>query len=249
MRVSAARQAGFTLIELALVLVLVSIILAGALSSVGGVRDNARYAEIDAYLEQARQSLIDYMLTHHHLPCPDSLDDDDSGTQNTVLQSTGNTCEVSHGELPWRDLGLDPTMTAGWQKVPLYYVNESVVNTRCSNGNNETCYFENEDGLVQLTTPPTATDDGNGNLTVENRAGDELARNVIAVVLALGENSALALQDCDELQPAEIENCDNDANFVMDNLQVSEQGVLFDDQLIWLDATSLKGKMRDAGLL
>lgn len=101
-------QRGFTLIELAIVLVIVTILIGGLAMPLSTQIQARRIAETKKTLEEAREAIIGYAMTNNgtpmtnrRLPCPDI---DGNGTED--LHALGNRCANSHGFLPWVDLGV-----------------------------------------------------------------------------------------------------------------------------------------------
>jgi len=237
-------QQGFTLTEIAMVLVIVGLTLAVGVNSFNDFRRNAALTSTDLYLESARTALLDYLARNGHLPCPDT---DDDGQENAVDAVTGGTCAASTGTLPWSDLGLLDDM-GGSGETPFYSVNMDVVADTCLSGDNEPCYFENESApLVHLRTLPVAGDAGSGNLRIQNHAGEDVADGLLAVLGSRGANFQAV--NCNALEASEVENCDNDELYIMDVMQTRDGAVQFDDRLVWIDAQAAKGQMQRAGML
>lgn len=96
---------GFTLVELAVVLVIVSLLAGGLIMTVGSQVDQRQRSETRQQLEEARDALLGFAASHlaadgkPHLPCPDT---DGDGLENR----TGNACTNTSGTLPFVDLGL-----------------------------------------------------------------------------------------------------------------------------------------------
>lgn len=67
-------QAGFSLIELSIVLVVISILSAGMFRFVGGYVAGASAERTDKNLERAHKGISLYLDTYGHLPCPAPLD-------------------------------------------------------------------------------------------------------------------------------------------------------------------------------
>lgn len=103
-------QRGFTLIEMAIVLVIVTILIGGLAMPLSAQIQARRIAETNRTLEEAREALLGYAMTHpanspatnRYLPCPDT---DGDGRENRVSDTT---CTAYHGLLPWVDLGVAP---------------------------------------------------------------------------------------------------------------------------------------------
>jgi prepilin-type N-terminal cleavage/methylation domain-containing protein len=107
------RHHGFTLVELAIVLFVIGLLVAGLIGPVEvqmEARDRRKTLET---MEQAREALYGFALTHRRLPCPDT---DGDGRSNPPFDATDAgtmaataVCEVitdQNGFLPWFELGL-----------------------------------------------------------------------------------------------------------------------------------------------
>jgi prepilin-type N-terminal cleavage/methylation domain-containing protein len=96
---------GFTLVEMAIVLVIVGLLLASFLSPLRMQLELRNNSETKTALGEIRDALIGYALSHSaldgrpFLPCPDT---DGDGTENRVA----NLCVLPEGGLPFTDLGL-----------------------------------------------------------------------------------------------------------------------------------------------
>lgn len=96
---------GFTLVELAIVLVIVALLAGGLMITMTSQIDQRQRSEARQQLEDARDALLGYAAAHiatdgkPHLPCPDT---DDDGLENR----DGDLCTSASGFLPNNDLGL-----------------------------------------------------------------------------------------------------------------------------------------------
>lgn len=104
-------QRGFTLVELAIVLVLVTILIGGLAAPLSAQIQARRIAETRQLLQEARDAVLGYAMTHaaatagrRHLPCPDT-DMPPDGREN---RRNAGECNASVGTLPWVDLGTAP---------------------------------------------------------------------------------------------------------------------------------------------
>lgn len=99
------RQHGFTLIELAIVLVIITVLIGGLAGPLSVQIQARRVAETQKTLEEARDAIVGYAMTHRtpagrpHLPCPDTTGD---GRED---RNAGGACLLSSGFFPWVDLG------------------------------------------------------------------------------------------------------------------------------------------------
>jgi prepilin-type N-terminal cleavage/methylation domain-containing protein len=105
---------GFTLIEMAIVLVIITILIGGLAVPLSAQIQARRIAETQKTLEEAKEAIIGYAMTHRtsgatprpYLPCPDT---DGDGHENRVsLYGTNDSCLQSYGYFPWVDMGGAP---------------------------------------------------------------------------------------------------------------------------------------------
>ena len=108
-------QQGFTLIELAIVMVVLTILAAGVLVPLTKRIEIQRYEETQKVLAEARQALIGYAMSHKdgtgkpYLPCPDKTAGGlVSNLPNDGLEdrAASGRCEFQEGNFPWTTLGV-----------------------------------------------------------------------------------------------------------------------------------------------
>jgi prepilin-type N-terminal cleavage/methylation domain-containing protein len=99
-------QRGFTLIELAIVLVIITILIGGLAMPLSAQIQARRIAETRADMRAIQDALIGYAMRQPagqpYLPCPDN---DSNGDEDP--RGADNECLRVRGGLPWRTLGLD----------------------------------------------------------------------------------------------------------------------------------------------
>lgn len=229
-------QQGFSLVEVAIVLVIIGILLAGVTGPLSTWRDHATYQQTGLYLEQSRKALLTFAAVKGYLPCPDTDgdgDEDRSGAAN-------KTCDKSEGTLPWLNLGLGKEPP--WQQPVFYAVHGRADNNDCDTANEAECFF---DDTTKYDLATKAGDTGQLHVkdAEQSAAGaTELVGQALVVVASFGRNSAETFNDCPGGSDSddEGENCDGDAFFAHTTPRTAP-GNSYDDQLIWLDKLSLHG--------
>lgn len=102
---------GFTLIELALVLFILTLVMAGAMTPLTRMLTERQAAETRRALAEAKTALLGYALTHRdalgrpYLPCPDRPTGPGAGDGQEDRLPDGR-CAGTQGTLPWLSLGL-----------------------------------------------------------------------------------------------------------------------------------------------
>lgn len=176
---------GFTLTEMAVVLVIVALLIGGMLLPMSAQQDIRQAAETRKLLADVSEALYGFAYSHTvgdgkpYLPCPDT---DGNGTENR----TGSTCTNQEGTLPWADLGLGRQDAWG---NPLRYRVASV-------------FSNNANGFTLLSA-------GDLRICESSACATPLASAQPAVILSLGKNGLAVPTHADEL-----ENTDGDSDFV-----------------------------------
>lgn len=93
---------GFTLVELAMVLVIVGLLLAGGLSFFTAQVESQRLSEGRAQLAEIKESLLGFAVQRGYLPCPAN-----PAAANTLEDRAANgQCNRADGTIPGATLGL-----------------------------------------------------------------------------------------------------------------------------------------------
>ena len=237
------RQGGFSLIELAVVLVIIGLLVGGGIAALDSTQTQARRTEQQRTLEHVREALYGFAMSEGRLPCPD-----DPAAPDGFEDVSGSpaTCDAGRGILPWAELGVGRRDAWGY---PHYY---AVTDNPFA-------------GEVASGAQSAFTLGDNGNLTVEDDhdsgSAVMLADEIPAIVLSFGPQGGQVWTDSGFACPGqgtpangfsdnETENCDNNDNrFVDAGFSRAESGDRFDDQLIWLPGPVLKARMVAAGRL
>lgn len=166
------KMRGFSLIEMAVVLVIVGLLVAGLALPITAQLDQRNYNETQKTLLDIREALVGYALSNSaldgrpHLPCPDT---DNDGFENR--EGTG-LCTSFEADVPWATLGLG--QSDSWNNRYLYRLTSAYANSTVG---------------FTLTTPRDMT-------ILDAAGGNVLAISVPAVLLSKGKGGAGA--DADE---------------------------------------------------
>lgn len=247
------RHAGFTLIELTMVLFVITLVLAGILDPLSTRMESEERNKTQTQLDDIRQSLIGYALVNGHLPCPDCdaasgncaavgitandgvEDGVDAGTG--VSPRAGNTfdsCATLQGNLPWATLGLSEF--DAWNKHFVYRVDQDFADD--TDGTGDSCAIAAGISFQICST---------GNIDVQDETGSTVASDLPVLVMSYGKNVD------DVTNPAsnfEKENQDvapyNTATLFIDKDYSNAGANEFDDMLMWIPTNSLIYRMVQA---
>ncbi len=216
---------GFTLVELAIVLVIVALLASGLMVGIAAQRNAAETIDAQRQLENIRETLTGFALTHGRLPCP-ALPNLTSSDASVGVEN----CAQPHGVLPWVTLGLpevDP-----WGRRFTYYAHGSFTGAVPS-------------GALASFTLDTV---GNANVKAGSGSSSNVASDLPAVVVSHGSRGTGAWQPNGSQLPGvsgdEAENADADLTFIS-----RTQDGNFDDLVTWIVPSILKSKMVAAGRL
>lgn len=153
-RVTGTRQGGFSLVEIALVLVIIGLALGGIVAAIGPQLDNKNVRDTQERIKQASDAIMAFAIANRRLPCPASAA---SNGDEVVAGLPGQCTNFNNGFVPARTLGLgergtNGTMLDAWGFGIRYSVTQvtytgagnAPVSTDCT----ATCYpFTQLDGI------------------------------------------------------------------------------------------------------
>ena len=230
-----ARQCGFTLIELSIVLLIVALLLGGLLTPLSAQVENQRTKETQATLAEIKDALIGYAIANGNLPCPAKSASDGTEDRNA---GTG-ACNQRQGFIAWATLGI--AKLDAWGRIIRY---------------SATPAYTNSSSKFSLTTPR--------DITLKTRdAADALANlsnsnDIPVVILSHGKNGYGATLDNGTASGSiSATNVDEQTNynaagtsFVSKDQSARTTGSgEFDDLVIWISPNILFNKMVAAGKL
>ncbi|MGE0802456.1 MAG: type II secretion system protein [Lautropia sp.] len=106
-------EAGFTLIEVAIGLLILGLVTVGIVASLSQQAESRRHAQTRLALAEAREALLAFVGVNGRLPCPAVAA---TNGRESVAAVAGNTitCTAESGLLPAVTLGLPGLDTGGW---------------------------------------------------------------------------------------------------------------------------------------
>ncbi|SDK70046.1 prepilin-type N-terminal cleavage/methylation domain-containing protein [Methylophilus rhizosphaerae] len=221
---------GFSLLELAIALVILSLMMGWLMTPLRVQHSMQKYQQTEQRLQLAQQALLGHALIHHYLPCPDT-DSPPDGWEN-VLSS--QRCASDEGVLPWAQLGL--VATDAWGRYFRYRADATFTHH------------------AQWFSVAAAEGASNIQVTGESGAATSITSRPAAIVLSHGENGLGGIQSVSgglthamaaPLHPDEQENADGDLLFV-DKTQQQTGNAVFDDRLVMLSSKVLIQQMVQA---
>jgi prepilin-type N-terminal cleavage/methylation domain-containing protein len=217
------RHHGFSLVELAIVLVIVALLTGGLLLGISGQRNVAENADARRQLENIREALLGFAMANGRLPCPadpaSNAGNEDRPNQNSQCRRIDPIQNGIFGVIPWATLSLP--QTDPWGRRFTYYVNADFTKPL----------------LPSAQTSFTLSTTGNANVKDSAGSVNDIASNLPAVVVSHGSNGIGTASD-------EMENANSTLTFVS-----RTPGTDFDDLVTWIAPGILMAKMVAAGRL
>lgn len=232
---------GFTLTELAIVLIIVSLLVGGMLVSMSTSRDIAKEKETQKQLASINEALLGFAAAQRRLPCPAS-----PGTTGVEAPLGGGACTNNfNGFLPAITLGITPTDAHGYAIDP--WGNRIRYSVTGANTNAFTTLSGMQASWGVGLAPDLRVCNKSANITNPGAANadcaavDQMTNTAVAVVFSTGPNGGAAPTSADEL-----------ANWTTSNDRVfvsAAPSVAFDDLITWLSPNILYNRLISAGRL
>lgn len=219
MNTNRPRQLGFSLMEMAIVLTIVGLLMAGLLPTLSGQIEVQRRNETTKQLNEIRDALFGYAVINGKLPCP-TYTADPTDASYGVAPATCTAAPTAEGYLPWKTLGITEMDAWGVKRIGT-----------TSDWKGYWRYRVDRQFASAVTISTTTLD----SLVVRDAAGAALTANSerpVAIVYSTGP----------DLIPSGL----NTGAF-NDEYQSDAPSTDFDDMLIWFSRPQLINRMVAAG--
>jgi len=233
---------GFSLVELAIVLIIVTLLAGGLMMTLSTQQEIQRLSEVRRQLADIREALLGFAVANGRLPAAadPALA---SGTEGAGMESGDlNKNPLDKGVLPWATLGLPETDP--WGQRFTYRVDPKFADTILA-GTIPSC--SSEPTPTVLPTQASFALCSSGNITVTDGTVN-IASNLPAIVVSHGRNGLGGYGRNGLQRPGairyELENANGDTTFVS-MVQNSD----FDDEVIWVPLPILMNRMVITGRL
>lgn len=241
---------GFTLIEVAIVLLIMGFLLGALMTPMGAQRESNKIKQVKVELKTIQESIYGFAIANGRMPCPAQPG---SGAESDA----GGACQNnSRGFVPSASLGIDGSVNCDgllldpWGNPYRYSV------TTNNAGGAATPDFTTVADIVTLQPAGLAADI---QICKNNActAAEKLTDEAVAIIYSMGSNWS-TLGGIDETENAEttIASACGLANYAMgnDDDYVSHQRVeaganQFNDIVSWTSANILYAKLLAAGVL
>ena len=219
-------ERGFTLIEMAVAVVVIALLLGSILVPLTTQVEQRRISDTRKALEEIREALIGFAIINGRLPCPDT-DSDPAAAGYGLEEASCAAAPVAEGYLPWKTLGV--TEMDAWGIKRTSAASPRIGDWRYRVDRNFAVAFSLTTGF------------GADALTVQNSAGAALTSSTerpIAIIFSAGPNTT-----------ADGKNAVTEFEASLGVYQADVPSPTFDDILIWMSRLILFNRMVAAGKL
>lgn len=227
------RAAGFSLVEMAIVLAIVALLLAGLLPSISSQIEQQRRNETRKQMDEIKEALFGYAIINGTLPCPTTTIDP---AASAVYGIADATCPpvgaTSDGYLPWKTLGVSET--DAWGSKRSKASDPWIGYWRYRVDRNFTTPFTLSTGFGTCTPTPLSD-----CLMIQDNSGNSLTTTTerpIAIVYSTGPNVTANGQNAIFKLTGDI-------------YQSDVPSPTFDDIVVWISRPLLFNRMVMAGKL
>lgn len=235
------RARGFSLIEMAFVLIIVTLLLGGLLVPFATQVEQKRIGETQKAMEEIKEALLGYAVANKRLPCPDNA----TTAVATANDGEADACSIgteTEGNLPWATLGVGAT--DAWGNRFRYRVTNTFTVVGSfplgTNGTLQICPTAACTSSIATQVPAVVLSHGKNGFGSINA---NISVGAITRVPCLGTPAVCSTDETENLDGA-------DNQFVQRTLTpATTPAGEFDDLVTWLSPNVLFNRMVAAGQL
>ena len=250
-------QIGFSLVEMAIVLVILGFVLAALLLPLQAQRNQLFQSQTENTLEEAKKALLGYAQSQGRLPCPATNNGtgafpDDTGNSNP---SAGGNCLTQLGFLPAATLGIQPIDARGfaldaWNNRIMYAVSQSNLGGAAT-ADFTTIADMNNVGITTLAPELRVCLSASGVTATKCSGGAEsnfATNNAAVVIYSLGPTGSLTSGGADENTNPGVASTPKSV-FVSHDVRSNDVNGEFDHMVVWISPFVIYNAMIEAGQL
>lgn len=243
-------QRGFTLVEMAVVLIILTIMFGGLLVPLSAQMDQQHLTETRKSLEDIQEALIGYAIVNGRFPCPANAASNGQESFNVGGSAANGDCSNFYdGFLPAVTLGLSRLdangyAVDGWENRIHYAVTQANAKSYTQTSGMKNTGMSNLSPNLHVCNTSTGINVNNCGAALTLTASSPL------VVYSIGKNGMSGGTGNDEKQNPNPNSANNDLVFVYHApVATGAANGEFDDQMIWLSNAVLMSRMVAAGQL
>ena len=246
------KQRGFSLVEMAIVLVILGFVLGALLLPLQAQRQSVAQSQTENTLVNAKQALLGFAQSKGRLPCPATAIS--NGLETPLV---GGNCTSQLGYLPSTTLGIQPIDTNGfaldaWNNRIMYAVAQN-----SAGGLATSDYTTSNDmnivGIANLTPELRVCSTSTSVTTVACSSSapeaNYLINNAVVVIYSLGPTGALASGGADENGNPVVPTATKKVFISHDITAIGAPNGEFDHLVTWISPYVLYNAMIQAGQL
>ncbi|MEN9461641.1 MAG: hypothetical protein RIS84_1661 [Pseudomonadota bacterium] len=232
---------GFTLVELAMSLLVIGLLMGTLILPVTGQLNARAISETEKTMDNIKEALIGYAVMNSKLPCPAAVVSNpaanDFGTSQSILCG-------QEGFLPWAELGIGK-VTDAWGFPIRYRVDSNYTVANTATGLPLDLKTTDKINVTHdYVLPPTYQP---VNKPLVSSEADNSSK-IIVVLLSYGnDQTPNGTQEQQKNGTTPYENADGNAIYVLnDNVKGGDADKNFDDIVMWLPKTTLLARLAAA---
>lgn len=223
------KQHGFSLLEMAVVLVILGVLIGGLIVPLSSQRDDSKRRATETQFDEIQDALLGFAAINGYLPCPAAAGD---GLSTPVGPTAACTAVYPTSYVPYRTLGIQGPLDQNGRLVDGWYF---PIRYRLSVGYSNIITTATPAANLRVCTASACP------IVAPDRI---LVANAVAVLVSLGPDG-----DVVPAIPAnQTENTNNNFDFVMREISEPPASV-FNDRVRWMSPNTLTLTLVKAGRL